>query len=198
MILIINFKKYKKGKNVLKLAKVIQKHKKNSIVALLPKDIEEISKKTKLKVYSQFVDVKTISKIKMRKGKGSLINHSDYRVSLKVIEDAVKESKKLKFDLVVCARNLNQVQRIKKFKPYAIAFEDPKLIGTGKSITTYNAKDVKKFVSILKKTKIIPLCGAGISSKEDVLAAKKFGCKGVLVSLVVARSKNPEKFLKEV
>ena len=59
---------------------------------------------------------------------------------------------------------------------------------------------LRKFVSLLKNTKIIPLCGAGINSKEDYLEALKLGCKGILVSSVVAKSKgkNPEKFLNEV
>jgi triosephosphate isomerase len=42
------------------------------------------------------------------------------------------------------------------------------------------------------------LCGAGITSGEDVAAALILGCKGVLVASAVANSQSPEKFLKDV
>ena len=86
----------------------------------------------------------------------------------------------------------------KKLKPYAIAFEDPKLVGSGKSITSYNAKNVLKFSKLLKSTKIIPLCGAGISSLDDIKESKKLGCKGVLISSSIAKVNKPDKLLKDI
>ena len=106
--------------------------------------------------------------------------------------------KKINLKVIVCAANLIEVKKIKKLNPFAIAFEDPKLISTGKSITKYKTNELKKFVSLLKNTKIIPLCGAGINSKNDYLEALNLGCKGILVSSVIANSKNPEIFLKGV
>ena len=100
--------------------------------------------------------------------------------------------------LIVCVAKLKETDRIKKLSPYAIAFEDPKLIATGKSITKNRINSVKKFVDLLKGTDILPLCGAGISTPEDVAQALLLGCKGILVSSVVANSQHPEKFLKEV
>jgi len=60
-------------------------------------------------------------------------------------------------------------------------------VGSGKPITKYKSQNVKKFSEMLKGTKIIPLCGAGISSKEDIIAAKKLGCKGVAIGSAIAR-----------
>ena len=105
---------------------------------------------------------------------------------------------KLNLKVVICTSNLAESKKMKKLKPFAIAFEDPKLISTGKSITKYKVDELKKFISLLKNTKIIPLCGAGIKSKEDYDEALKLGCKGILVSSVVANSKNPERFLNKV
>ena len=50
----------------------------------------------------------------------------------------------------------------------------------------------------MKKTKILPLCGAGISTAEDVKEAYNLGCKGVLISSAIAKSKNPIQLLKQL
>ncbi len=55
---------------------------------------------------------------------------------------------------------------------------------------------MERFVKMLKGSKIIPLCGAGIGNLEDVLEAKRLGCKGILISSAIAKDKKPERFLK--
>jgi len=206
-MIIINFKSYKKGIEVLKLAKTIQKRLPKAVVAVPSLNIHEVSKKTKLKVYAQHVSSPrnnkataslTVDSTKKSGAKGTLLNHSEHKIKLGEIKKTLKACKKLNLKVIVCASNLAEAKKIKKLKPQMIAFEDPKLISTGKSITKYKPNELKKFVSLLKPTKIMPLCGAGISSKEDYKQALKFGCKGVLVSSIVAKSKNPEKFLKDV
>jgi len=166
-----------------------------------------VSFHTKLTAFAQHVDSKTGKRetgfilpkgVKNAGAKGTLLNHSEHKIKSEEIKKTIKECNKLKLKVIVCASNLKEAKEIKKFKPYAIAYEDPKLIATGKSITKYKTKDLEKFILVLKNTKIIPLCGAGINSKEDYKEALKLGCKGVLVSSIVANSKNPEKFLKEV
>ena len=42
------------------------------------------------------------------------------------------------------------------------------------------------------------LCGAGISTAEDVRASLKLGADGVLLASSVVKSPNPEKALKEL
>jgi triosephosphate isomerase len=206
-MIIINFKNYKTGKKALKLAKLIQKINKNIIVAVPATDIEEIAKNTKLKVYAQHVSYKKPGKstgyiipeeIKIAGAKGSIINHSEHRIPLNEIKQTVQRLKKLKLKTLVCIRSLKELAEIKKLKPDFIAYEDPKLISTKKSITKYRKDSLKKFVDMLKRTNINPICGAGIHTKEDILEAYKLGCKGVLIASAIANSKNPEKFLKEI
>ena len=55
-IVVINFKTYKQGNSAIKLAKIIERVDKNIIIGVQASDIYEISKKTKLRVYSQHVD----------------------------------------------------------------------------------------------------------------------------------------------
>ncbi len=202
MLIVINFKNYRKGKKVLKLAKKIEKYLPKAIVCIPSVNIKEISEKTKLKVFAQHVEKNsdretgflTVDAAKKSGANGSLLNHSEHKIGIKKIREIGRE----KIKLIVCASNLNEVGEIKKIKPYAIAFEDPKLISTRKSITKYNPEAIRKFIKILKGTSIIPLCGAGINSKSDILEAKKLGCKGVLISSAIANSKNPDKILGEI
>ncbi len=201
-MIVINFKNYKKGKEVLRLSKKIEKYLPKAIVAVPSVNLEEVSEKTKLKVFSQHVEKNsnretgflTVEVAKKSGAKGSLLNHSEHKIGIKKIREISKE----KIKLIVCASNLKEAREIKKLKPYAIAFEDPKLISTEKSITKHNPKAIKEFANLLKNTKTIPLCGAGINSKEDVVEAKKLGCKGVLIASAIANSKNPNKILKSL
>lgn len=204
-MIIINFKNYKSGNQVIELAKKIEKYK-NIIIAVPSVNIREVNEKIKLRVYSQHVDYQKEKStgaiipeaIKKSGALGSLLNHSEHPVKINYIKKTIERCDKLNLKTIVCTSNLKEARKIKKFKPYAIAFEDPKLIGTGKSITKYKTNDIKKFVKLMKNSKTIPLCGSGISSVQDYKEALKLGCKGILVSSIIAKSKNPDKFLKEV
>jgi len=195
-MIIVNTKNYLEEKDLKSLIKKIEKANKEVIVSVPAIYLKEISKSTKLNIYAQHLDPvlyetttgavtpKAVKKIGV---KGSLINHSEYQLLLGEIKIIVEQCKKYDLKSIVCASDLREVKQIIKFNPTAIAFEDPKLISSGKSITKYNPKIINKFVKILSKTKIIPLCGAGISSKEDIKAAKDLGCKGVLIASAIAK-----------
>lgn len=198
-MIIINFKGYKTGVAGLKLAKEIEKLNKKMIIAVYFFDIDKISAKSKLRVYGQFVG-NSIEEVRKRGAVGSLVNHSEHPLSFNKIEKIIVESKEKNFEIIVCASNLKQAEKIAdlKNKPKIIAFEDPKLIGSGKSITNYESSEVWKFAKMMKRKKIIPLCGAGISSIEDVKKAYKLGCKGVLISRAIANSNSYKDFLRKL
>jgi len=206
-MLVVNFKNYKVGKEVLDLVRTIDIYCNKAIVAIPAPYLKEVSKEINIPVFAQAVDLperghgtgKIIPEYVLDSGaKGSLLNHSENKLSLQMMKKIAERCNELGLKLIVCAATLKETERIKKLSPYAIAFEDPKLIATGKSITKNRINSVKKFVDLLKGTDILPLCGAGISTPEDVAQALLLGCKGILVSSVVANSQHPEKFLKEV
>ncbi len=206
-MIVINFKNYVYGKTALDLAKKVKKHLPKAIVAVSAADVRGIEYYTKLQVFSQHVGFNdkpattgyiNIETLKQAKAKGSLLNHSEHRIKNEYIKKTIQRANKLGFKIILCVKNLKEAKEYKKLKPYAIAFEDPKLISTGKSITKYNAKSVKEFAKLLKGSRIIPLCGAGINSKEDIVEAKKLGCDGVLIASAIAKSKNPDKILKSL
>lgn len=206
-MIVINFKNYKSGKEVLKLADKIEKHLPYAIVSVPALNLKETAEMTTSSVYAQHIDSEsgkrvtgfiTAEAVKKSGAKGTLLNHSEHKLDYKKLKETVKECRKNKLKTILCASDIREVKKLKKLKPYAIAFEDPKLISTGKSITEYNTEGIKKFVKSLKRTNIIPLCGAGISSAEDYAEAKKLGCRGVLIASAIANSKNPEKLLKKL
>lgn len=206
-MLVINFKNYKHGKDILDLVRTIDIYCNKAVVAVPFVELKEIVAGTSMPVYAQNINLVDSGRgtglvspesIVYSGAAGSLLNHSENKTSLQNIKKIVERCREIGLKLIVCAGTLKEAEKIMKLNPFAIAFEDPKLIASGKSITSNKTASVKKFVEMLKGTDIVPLCGAGISTPDDVAAALLLGCKGVLVASAVANSQNPEKFLKEV
>lgn len=206
-MIIINFKNYKFGKSALELARTIEIYCSKAIVSVPCTDIYEITKNTSLPVFAQHVDSFEPGKstgalipeiLETAGAKGSLLNHSERPVSFNIIKKTINRCHDLDFKIIVCVSSLSEAKKIKKLQPFGIAFEDPQLIASGKSITYQKTHEVKEFAELLKDSGIVSLCGAGISSSEDVKSALALGCTGVLVASTVANSQYPEKFLKEI
>lgn len=208
-MIVINFKNYLKGEQTIALAKQIEKYLPKAIIAVPTADIFEVTAETRLKTFAQHFDpaqkgkttgFTTAEDIKEAGASGSLLNHSEHPLSLKQIKLTLERAEKSKLKIILCASSVEQARVFIRLKPYAIAFEDRKLIGSGKSITQYRSEEVRKFASLFKKSKVIPLCGAGINSADDVRAAKKLGCKGVLIASAIAAAPKAkaEAFLKDL
>lgn len=209
-MLIINFKNYKVGNDVIDMLRKIEIYHNKAIVVVPFVELKEVVKgisSQNMQVYAQHVDYQDLGRatgyvtpesLINAGAKGTLLNHSEHRLSITEIKKTMKRCNEVGLKVIICSSSLREISQLKKLNPYAVAFEDKKLIATGKSITEYKEHDIKRFVDLLKDTEIIPLCGAGISSGDDVARALVLGCKGVLVSSVVANSQTPEKFLKEV
>lgn len=207
IMIIINFKNYVFADEAVKLARKIEKYLPGAIICPSFLDVEEIVKKTGLRVFAQHLSVFEGSKttgfvipesVKVAGGTGTLLNHSEHRLTPKAIGQSVRNADKMKLKVILCVASLAETKKYKKLKPWAIAYEDEKLIGSGKSIIDFRTDDVKKFVSLLKGSGIISLCGAGISSVEDFKTAKKLGCRGVLIASAIVGNKNSGKLLKKL
>jgi triosephosphate isomerase len=213
-LILINFKCYQEalGEKALKLAKYCEKISENYEVTIgvAPQftDIYQIASKVKIPVFSQHVDALEYGAytghvsplaIKEAGAKGSLVNHSERKLSLEEIKECVEILRKYKLISVVCADSIVKGKEIAKFNPDFIAYEDPFLIGSGKAISRVKPDSVRKFVktiyNINQKVKV--LCGAGITSGEDVKKALELGTEGVLVASGVVKAKDPKKVLKE-
>ncbi|MDO8459588.1 MAG: triose-phosphate isomerase [Nanoarchaeota archaeon] len=206
-MIVINFKNYVPGERAIDMAKYIEKYLPDAIVSVPATDIFEVSAETRLKVYAQHLDniesgrgtgYITFQSVKTAGAVGSLLNHSEHQLPWKVIEKTMEIAKKEGLKIILCTSKIRDAEKLAVLKPYAIAYEDPKLIASGNSVTFYRADEVANFAKALKGTGVLPLCGAGIQNRADVIAAKQLGCKGVLISSAIVNSKNPEKLLKEL
>ncbi len=207
-MIIINFKNYVAGKKSLALAKLIEKHFSRAIIAVPAVDIKELHEKTKLRIFAQHLDAidgratgfllpETARAVG---ASGTLLNHSEHPLPFRILKTAVSRTHKAGLKIVICAPSIKEAKKLASLKPEAIAFEDPKLIGSGKSITEYRADEVKKFAQLFRHSKIVPLCGAGINKIEDVKAAHDLGCHGVLIASAIAAAppKKTKDFLREL
>ena len=137
--------------------------------------------------------------VKKSKINGSLINHSEHRISEKEIKNLVKRLKRLRLKTVLCVKNVNELKKYLKLNPTFIAIEPPELIGTGKAISTERPQLITKAVDGVKSAKNSTklLCGAGIVSGKDVTRAKELGSKGILVASGIVKARNWEKIIDE-
>jgi len=210
---IINCKNYNEiaGDKIIKLAKVsekISKKYKIPIAIAPPHHLIPLIAKFRVTILAQHLDDKKIGSttgfmipeiVKKSKIDGSIINHSEHRITEKEIKSLIKRLKMLKLKTVLCVKNVNEVKRYAKLNPTYIAIEPPELIGTGRAISTERPQLITKAVdavqSVKNSTKL--LCGAGIVSSDDVAQAKELGSKGILVASGIVKAKNWEKIISE-
>jgi triosephosphate isomerase len=131
--------------------------------------------------------------------KGSLINHSEKRIPEDVIKTTVERAHLVGLETVVCAETPEESAKFSQFDPKYIAVEPPELIGSGVSVSKSKPEVITKTVELIKKTnpKVKVLCGAGVSTKEDVVKALELGTDGVLLASAFVKSKNPKEFLRD-
>ncbi len=204
MEIIINLKTYQQGKEVVNLAKKIEKVNKNIILGVQASDIYEICENTNLKIYSQHVDPVKPGRhtgfilpeaIKEDGAVGSFINHSEHKLSLNKIRKTVKRCREVGLKTAIFAPNLKMAVKIEKLKPEYIIYEPPELVSGNKSVSKSKPGIIKKIVD---KIKLPVIVGAGIKNKEDILKAGELGAEGIAVSSAITKAKNPEKALKNL
>lgn len=132
--------------------------------------------------------------------KGSLLNHSEKRMPKEEIKQAVGRAHLAGIETVVCAETPEECAELSHFDPTYIAIEPPELIGKGISVSTAKPDVITKTVQLLKKAnpKVRVLCGAGVSTREDVQKALELGTDGVLLASAFVNARNPKEFLKEL
>jgi triosephosphate isomerase len=137
--------------------------------------------------------------LKKSRVSGSLINHSEHRISSKEIFTLVSKLKKLKMISVVCVKNIAEAKKYAKLNPDFIAIEPPELIGSGKAVSKEKPDLIIKAAHAVKNAKNNTklLCGAGIVSGEDVSAALELGSKGILVASGIIKAKSWTKIIGE-
>ncbi|RLF61472.1 MAG: triose-phosphate isomerase [Thermoplasmata archaeon] len=214
-IIILNFKAYKEscGNRGLTLAKICQDVSEETgvtiVVAPQQFDLALIAKEVNIPCLAQHVDAlepgsftgwTTLLAAKEAGAIGSIVNHSEHAMKLRDIEKIIRMSRDMDMGVVACSNNLEVSRAIAELGPYSIAIEPPKLIGTGIPVSKAEPQIVSSAVEEIKRInkKIMVLCGAGISTGEDVKAAIELGAEGVLLASGVVKAKNPRKVLLDL
>ena len=210
---IINCKNYDEiaGDKIIKITRVserISKKYKIPIAIAPPHHLIPLITKFKVTILAQHLDDKKVGSTtgfmvpeiaKKSKIDGTIINHSEHRITEKEIKNLVKRLNKLKLKTILCVKNVNEAKKFAKLNPTYIAIEPPELIGTGRAISTERPQLITNAVDAVRSAKNSTklLCGAGIVSGDDVARAKKLGSKGILVASGIIKAKNWEKIIGE-
>lgn len=210
---VINCKNYDEisGEKITKLVKTASKvSKKYGIKIAVAPPQHLLSKVTSfsIPILAQHVDDAKVGSttgfmipelLKKSKVRGSLINHSEHRISSKEIEQLVIRLRKLSMTSVVCVKNVSEALKYAKLNPDYIAIEPPELIGSGKAVSKEKPELITRAAVAVKsaKNKTKLLCGAGIVSGEDVKQSMILGSKGILVASGIIKAKNWQKIIEE-
>ncbi|WP_048189777.1 triose-phosphate isomerase [Methanobacterium sp. SMA-27] len=211
-IVILNFKTYLEstGKNALKLAiaseLVAEETGVNVVVAPQSPDIYSLSNEVKIPVFAQHVDAVNsgghtgstlVECVKEAGAVGSLINHSEQRMKLADIDVVVKKTMEKNMVSVLCTNNIETSAAAATLKPDFVAIEPPELIGSGIPVSKAEPEIVEGTVDIIHEInpKIGVLCGAGISTGDDMKAALDLGAEGVLLASGIILAEDPKEAL---
>lgn len=214
-IVILNYKTYleSSGENALELARALKSASEESGITMVAApqaaDIYRIQDQISLPIFAQHIDPITpgghtgsnLIETLIEAGiSGSLINHSENRMKLADINEVIQLCKQNDIESCVCTNNIATSKAIATFSPDAVAVEPPELIGTGIPVSQAQPEvvedSVKGVKSINKKIKV--LCGAGISTGDDMKAAMDLGADGVLLASGIVKAKNPKEALLDL
>lgn len=214
-IVILNYKTYleSSGENALELARALKSASEESGITMVAvpqaADIYRIQDQISLPIFAQHIDPITpgghtgsnLIETLIEAGiSGSLINHSENRMKLADIDEVIQLCKQNDIESCVCTNNIATSKAIATFSPDAVAVEPPELIGTGIPVSQAQPEvvedSVKGVKSINKKIKV--LCGAGISTGDDMEAAMDLGADGVLLASGIVKAENPKEALLDL
>ncbi|BAA31006.1 231aa long hypothetical triosephosphate isomerase [Pyrococcus horikoshii OT3] len=214
-IIAINFKTYIEatGKRALEIAKAAERVYKETgvtiVVAPQLVDLRMIAENVEIPVFAQHIDpIKPGSHtghvlpeaVKEAGAVGTLLNHSENRMILADLEAAISRAKEVGLITMVCSNNPAVSAAVAALEPDYVAVEPPELIGTGIPVSKAKPEVITNTVELVRKVnpKVKVLCGAGISTGEDVRKAIELGTVGVLLASGVTKAKDPEKAIRDL
>ncbi len=210
--IVLNVKTYSEATatKVLEIAKIMEKVSKETgasmAIAVQTTDISLCVEKIQIPVFAEHIDpIKPGSHtgwtlpeaVKAAGAAGTLINHSEHRLTIADVDTCISRAKELKLDHIVCSNNVATSRAIAAFSPNFIAIEPPELIGGDISVTLADPEIVSKSVEAVKKINknVKVVCGAGVKNGRDVSKAITLGADGVLLASGVVKATNKEKVL---
>lgn len=212
--LIVNLKNYRQGsgdhvKQFLDYALDLSDLGVGIYVAVPPLDLARYAENTEYRsiLFSQVFDVVSygsytghipLERLMDMGVKYSLLNHSEYKMDHGRIKELVDAANEAGVGTVVCVDSIEELNKLLSMgvRPNGYAIEPPELIGTGRSVSRYRPETVSEAVKIGSEHGVPILCGAGVSSREDVDAAMRLGVAGVLVASAIVKAEDPYVIMK--
>lgn len=210
-VIVLNFKVYREaiGEKAVKLASEAEKvaREYGVTVAVAPPltDILRVAAEVDVPVFAQHVDPYSpggrtgsvlAEMVKEAGAVGSLVNHSEKRMRLSDVAAALGRLKENGLLSLLCVDTVETVKAGAIMGPDMLAIEPPDLIGTCISVSKARPELVRGAVEAARvNPRVHVLCGAGISSGEDVGKAIELGTEGVLLASAYVKSPEPGKLL---
>ncbi len=208
-LIVLNFKTYSEsaGNKAVRMAKSCEEVSKDSGVEIIAcpqaPDIYRVACSVKIPVFAQNIDAAGAGSytghisadcVKAAGATGTLINHSERRLLLADVDSAIQAAKKAGLKTIVCTNNVAVTSAAAALAPDFVAIEPPELIGSGVPVSKANPDIVRGSVRAVKAVnpRVKVLCGAGISTGDDVAAALRLGAVGVLLASGVIKAKDPK------
>ncbi len=214
-LIALNFKVYLEsvGEKAVILARVAEEvareHGVSVMVAPPLLDLERVVKKVDLPVFAQHVDpcspgghtgAIVAEDVKAVGAVGSIVNHSEKRLLLSDIGKVLERLRENELLSLLCTDTVKTTKAGAALAPDILAIEPPELIGTGIPVSKAKPELVTGAVEAVKRInpKVHVLCGAGISTGEDVAKAIELGTEGVLLASAYVKAKDPKKVLADM
>jgi triosephosphate isomerase len=214
-IIVLNVKTYQEamGTNAISLAKAMEKVSNETgvsmAIAVMNTDIYRCVGEVSIPIFAEHIDPihpgshtgwSLPEAVKDAGAVGTLINHSEHRLTLADIELCLRRAKEVGLNQIICTNNIETSMAAAVLNPGFIAVEPPELIGGDISVTTADPGIVSGSVKAVKKVNdaVGILCGAGVKNGKDVNKALELGSRGVLLASGVVKSKDTLKVLRDL
>jgi triosephosphate isomerase len=213
--ILVNLKTYQEGmgRNAHRIAAAAEVVGRESgvMIGIAPvfTELHQMSHHYGIPVYAQHIDAITPGAhtgyilpeaVKQAGARGTLINHSERRLTLADIDAAVQSARRLNLETVVCTNNDSTSAAAAALRPDYVAVEPPELIGSGISVAKADPGIIERSVNAVRLVSpdVKVLTGAGIESGESVKIAVDLGTHGVLLASSVVKADDPEVILRDL
>ena len=214
-LILVNFKTYIEatGKRGVELAKIADQVSRDSgvTIAVAPQftDLKTVTEAVEIPVFSQHIDpIKPgaytghvlAEAVKAAGASATLLNHSERRIKISEIEEVLSLARISDLVTLVCTDTPGVSAAVASLNPDMIAIEPPDLIGTGVAVSKARPELITNAIRRIRSVNnsVDILCGAGVTTAEDVGKALELGTRGVLVSSSVVKGTNPGQLLENM
>lgn len=211
-MIFVNFKTYDhgSGKGAIELAKIIDTVARDIGVGIFacPQavDIREVLKAAKGRVWAQHVDEHDRGKttgwfpaqIAKELGvRGTLLNHSEHKISLKVMDKTLQKCRQVNIKTIGIANSLDEAKKVAVLRPDYLGYEPPEFVGSTTNSVAMAKPEV--IAAVVAEVRPLPvLVGAGVHSKQDVLTSLKLGAVGIILATDVVLAEDSKEQLTEL